>query len=66
MEDLKARYRDVFPDADERRRWNALSQEQQEAEFREAVERGLNSPRAALQTKEEIIAAVLARYAVAS
>ena len=65
MTDLKDRYRDVFPDAEERR-WSALSPEQQEAEFREAVERGLNSPRAALQTKEEIVAAVLARYAVAS
>ena len=66
MTDLKDRYRDVFPDAEERRRWSALSPEQQEAEFREAVECGLNSPRAALQTKEEIVAAVLARYAVAS
>ena len=66
MDDLRDRYRDVFPDAEERRRWNALSPEQQEAEFRGAVERGLNSPRASLQTKEEIIAAVLARYAVAS
>lgn len=64
MSDDDRRFSNAFPDAEELRRWHRLTPEEQEAELRATLEEGLNGPASPITTKNEIMARVLARYAV--
>ncbi len=63
MTSARDRLRNVFPDAEEMRRWHALTPEEQLADLEACIKEGLNGPASPMRTKEEIIARVLARYA---
>ena len=63
MADFEERTKHVFPDAEEMRRWNALTVEEQKAELWTAIKEGLDSPPSGVTTADEIMDAVLARYA---
>lgn len=58
------RYAHVFPDADELARWHALSPEEQRAELAAILKKAMEGPAALGLTKDDIMAEVLAEYAV--
>ena len=53
----------AFPTADDMKMWHRLTPAEQQAVVDRDVNEGLQGPPAKRQTKDEVVAAVLARYA---
>ena len=54
----------AFPSTDDMRAWHAMTPEEQRADLKAALLEGLNGPTSGVTTADEIMAMVLARYAV--
>ena len=54
----------AFPSAEDMRAWHAMTPEEQRADLKAALLEGLNGPTSGVTTADEIMAMVLARYAV--